>query len=64
LQLEQPSLSLQYKDDIFLKSAALKKQMNLEVIPTPTDVEEFNAASTGWTGVQIPTEKKTLCSRR
>jgi hypothetical protein len=33
--------------------------MNLEAIPTPTD-EEFNAASTGWVGVRVPTEKKNF----
>jgi hypothetical protein len=48
---------LRPQDDRHLKSAVLKNQMNLEAIATPSDAEEFNAASTGWTGVRIPTEK-------
>jgi hypothetical protein len=47
-------------EDHYFKSAALKKQTNLEAILTPTDAEEFNPASTGWVGVRVPTEKKNF----
>jgi hypothetical protein len=47
-------------EDRQLKSAALKKRMNLEAIPTPTDAEELKATSTGWTGAQVPTEKEAF----
>jgi hypothetical protein len=51
---------LHLPEDHHLKSAALKKWVNLEVIPTPTNVEEFNATSTGWVGVWIQTEKENF----
>ena len=47
-------------EDRQLKSATLKKRMNLEAIPTPTDAEELKATSTGWTGARVPTEKEAF----
>jgi hypothetical protein len=47
-------------DTRHLKSIALKRRKRLEAIPTPTDAEDLNAASTGWIGVRIPDEKRAL----
>ncbi|KIM72526.1 hypothetical protein PILCRDRAFT_16057, partial [Piloderma croceum F 1598] len=47
-------------DMCHLKSIALKRRKRLEAIPTPTDAEDLNAASTGWIGVRIPDEKRAF----
>ena len=47
-------------EDRQLKSVSLKKRLNLDTIPTPIDAEGLNAASTGWTGLRISTNKENF----
>jgi hypothetical protein len=42
-----------------LKSITLKRRSNLVAIPTSTDAEDLDAASTGWIGARIPNDEST-----